>query len=194
MSKTKKLNITSTAIEKGIDLAQSFLSKLLSPGIETAGLLIQDQVQHFRIKQQLKLLEKAKKYCDKNNISPKSIPVKILVPLLNDASLEEDDQMLDNWAILLSNMVDSEQNLQNHIFPSILGQLSLNEFEYLSSTHSRVMYMHERDCEELKKVSEELRIRKPIIEARLRELLKNNEATYPFYSRFTIFHPSYAEV
>ena len=33
------------------------------------------------------------------------------------------------WAILLGNMVDSEQNIENHVFPYILSQISSNEFE-----------------------------------------------------------------
>lgn len=39
--------------------------------------------------------------------------------------------MQSKWAALLSNMVDSEKNIQNHVFPYILGQLSLPEFALL---------------------------------------------------------------
>ncbi|MEL6772887.1 MAG: hypothetical protein AAFP18_17645 [Bacteroidota bacterium] len=39
----------------------------------------------------------------------------------------------DKWAILLSNLVDSDQNIQNHVFPYILGQISSNEFMVLEN-------------------------------------------------------------
>jgi len=61
----------------------------------------------------------------------KEIPVKILVPLLEHSSLEEDDELQDKWAKMLANMVDSELNLQNHIFPYLLSQISLAEFNAL---------------------------------------------------------------
>jgi hypothetical protein len=62
--------------------------------------------------------------------------------LIDAASLEEDPDMQSKWAALLSNMVDSEKNIQNHVFPYILGQLSLPEFALLDACtrekHKRV--------------------------------------------------------
>ena len=49
-----KINITSTALEKGIDLAKEFLDKLISPAIQETGLLISDQISRFRFNNQLK--------------------------------------------------------------------------------------------------------------------------------------------
>lgn len=52
----KKLNITSTAIEKGIDAATGFLNKLIMPALEESGLLIKDQVTRWRFNIQVKML------------------------------------------------------------------------------------------------------------------------------------------
>lgn len=123
-----KLNITSTALEKGIDLAKDFLDKLVMPAVEETGLLIKDKVTFWKFKNQVKVLNKAKEYCEKNGIEPKTISFKLLVPLIESSGLEEDELLQDKWALLLSNMVDSEQNIENHVFPYILGQLSVNEF------------------------------------------------------------------
>ena len=61
--------------------------------------------------------------------------------MLEGAALEDDEVLQDKWAILLSNLVDSEQNIQNHVFPYILGQISSNEFLVLEkvfgSWHTR---------------------------------------------------------
>lgn len=127
-STEKKINITSTALEKGIDAAKNFLGKLIMPAVEETGLLIKDQVTMWKFKNQVRMLNKAKLHCEKNNISPKTISLKVLCPLLDYSGLEEDEVLHDKWAILLSNMVDSEQNIENHVFPYILSQLSSNEF------------------------------------------------------------------
>lgn len=39
-----KIDISSTAIEKGIDFAKDFLDKLIGPSIEETGLLIKDRI------------------------------------------------------------------------------------------------------------------------------------------------------
>ena len=41
---TQKFDITSTVLEKSIDMAKQFLDKLVSPAIEEAGLLVRDSV------------------------------------------------------------------------------------------------------------------------------------------------------
>ncbi|MBN8837704.1 MAG: DUF4393 domain-containing protein [Sphingobacteriia bacterium] len=132
----KKIDITSSAVEKGIDLAKNFLDKLIIPSVEEAGLLLKEKVTFWKFKNQVKMLNKAKLYCEKHNINPKTISLKLLCPLLDYSALEEDEELQDKWAILLANMVDSEQNIQNHVFPYILSQVSSNEFALLNNVNN----------------------------------------------------------
>jgi Abortive infection alpha len=131
--KSTKIDISSTAIEKGIDVAKGFAEKLVLPSVEELGLLVRDQISYWRFNNQIKILTKAKSVCEKNNISIKAIPPKLLCPYLEYASLEDDPELQDSWATLLSNMVDSQQNIQNHVFPYILSQLSKEEFNLMES-------------------------------------------------------------
>ena len=64
----------------------------------------------------------------KTNIPTKIISLKLLCPLLDYSALEEDEVLQDKWATLLGNMVDSEQNIENHVFPYILSQISKQNF------------------------------------------------------------------
>ena len=128
-SKETKIDVSSTAVEKGIDIAKDFADKLVLPPIEELGLLVRDQISYWRFSNQVKILNKAKSIREKNNVSVKSIPPKLLCPYLDNASLEDDDDLQDKWATLLVNMVDSKQNIQNHVFPYILSQLSKDEFD-----------------------------------------------------------------
>jgi len=131
--KTTKIDVSSTAIEKGIDVAKNFAEKLVLPSIEELGLLVKDKISYWRFNNQIRILNKAKLMCEQNNISIKAIPAKLLCPYLENASLEDDDELQDKWAALLVNMVDSQQNIQNHVFPYILSQLSKDEFNLLES-------------------------------------------------------------
>jgi len=50
MSDDKKINIKSSTIEKGLDLAKEFLGKLIGPTVEEIGLLVGDSIKYLRFK------------------------------------------------------------------------------------------------------------------------------------------------
>lgn len=158
-----KIDITSTALEKGIDLAKSFLDKLIIPSVEETGLLLRDKVTLWKFKNQVRMLNKAQEYCDKHNINPKTISLKLLCPLLEYSALEETDELQDKWAILLANMVDSEQNIENHVFPYILSQISSNEFALLENVFDDKKLRQKKLTEELRQFKIDL----PKIKSRL---------------------------
>lgn len=117
----------------GVDLAKNFLEKLILPAVEEVGLLLRDKVAYWKFSNQVNMLNKAREFCEKNDIVTKPVSLKILSPVLDNAGLEENEILQEKWAVLLSNLVDSEQNIENHIFPYILGQISLNEFRFLEN-------------------------------------------------------------
>lgn len=164
----KKFDITSTALEKGLDIAKDFVDKLIMPSIEEAGLLIKDKVTMWRFSNQVKMLNKANDYCQKHKISPKKISLKLLSPLLEHAGLEEDDLLQDKWATLLSNMVDSEQNIENHVFPYILSQISTGEFLALETT----LKLRGERKRKLSGELEELKRMRPEFERQIKEKLE----------------------
>jgi len=127
----KEINLKSSTIEKGLELAKDFLGKLIMPAVEELGLLASDNIRYLRYKNQLRLLLKAREYVQKNNIPLKEIPVKILLPLLENSSLEEVEELQDKWTNMLVNMANSEHNFQNQIFPYILSQISIAEYRQL---------------------------------------------------------------
>lgn len=163
-----KIDISSTIVEKSFDAAKGFLNKLIGPSIEETGLLIKDQVASWRFKNQLKILNKAQDYCSKNNISPKQVSFKIICPLLEYASLEEDEKLQEKWAILISNLVDSEQNIENHVFPYILSQISLNEYNSLELTFQKKL-------ERVHKLNKELELHKSEFPEKEKAILENIE-------------------
>lgn len=126
-----KLNVSSKMVEKGIDMAKNFVDSLIMPAIEETGLLIRDKVTEWRFNNQIKVLNKAKKFCEQNQINPKTISLKLLCPVLDYSGLEEEEYLQDKWALLLSNMVDSEQNIDNHVLPYLLSQISTSELRFL---------------------------------------------------------------
>lgn len=122
-----KIDITSTVIEKGIDLVVGFIEKLAGSSLEEAGLLLGDKVRVRRLKNQIKIFSKAKKIAEENNISIKQINLKILVPLLEFSSLEEDETLQDKWSNLIVNFSNANAIYESSIYPFILNQLTTSE-------------------------------------------------------------------
>lgn len=123
----KKLDITSTAIEKGIDLVGGFIEKLAGSSLEEAGLLLADKLRTRRLKNQIKIFSDAKKIAEENNISIKQINLKTLVPLLEFSSLEEDETLQQKWSNLIVNFSDASKTYESSVFPWILSQLTAKE-------------------------------------------------------------------
>ena len=167
--KNLKIDLSSTALEKGIDLAKDFLGKLITPAIEEVGLLVKEKVTAWRFKNQVNTLNKAQEYCIKKQIKPKAISLKLLCPILENASLEEDEFLKDKWAVLLGNMVDSEQNIENHVFPFLLGQISKPEFIALEKN----IFLREQKYLEGKVELQNFRLSKEKDEAELKDKIKN---------------------
>ena len=170
-----KLDVKSTTIEKGIEIAKDFVDKLIMPSIEETGLLVKDQITMWRFKNQIKMLNRAKEYCSKHNISLKKISLKVLSPLLEYSSLEEEDVMQDKWSILLSNLIDSEQNIENHVFPYILSQLSSDEFLPLEKIYENCVARRIGLRKELEKFQLEKLINIPTINEKIKTIKQEIE-------------------
>ena len=118
-----ELNLKSSTIEKSLDLAKDFLQKLIGPSVDELGLLFSDNVKLWRLKNQIRNLEKVKKIVDEEKIDIKQVNLKVLIPYLEGVSLEDDETLQDLWAKLFTNYIDTSKNLTINVYPNILKQL-----------------------------------------------------------------------
>lgn len=125
------IDIHSSTFNKFLDLAKDFIGPLIKPTIEELGLLSKERVAAWRLRNQVKTLVKAKELCEEKGINPGFISVKVLTPLLDNIALEEEDYLQGKWAYLIANLLDTSKNIQNHVLPNILSQMSSNEFQFL---------------------------------------------------------------
>lgn len=128
------LNVTSTALEKGIDLIKEFLSPLITKPLNEVGELFSDTIKVWRVKNQIRNIEKVKAIVEKEGITTKAINMKVLFPYLDAVALEDDETLQDMWSNLFVNYIDSEKNLTTHVYPEILRQLSSTEIKIIQST------------------------------------------------------------
>jgi hypothetical protein len=99
---------------------------------------IRDEVRLYRFGNQLKLLKKAEKMAQDAGFTPRAVPAKLLFPLLDGASLEEDDDLHTMWAALLAN-ASSPDNAEKVRpgFIAALRQMAPDEAVTLRWMHER---------------------------------------------------------
>lgn len=130
-----------TAIEKGIEeavkAAKDYLDKLVAPSLEEGGGIIADTVAYWRFKNKVNLVLKAKAFLEAKGIEPKRLLPKVVAPLLEAGSLEEESDMQERWAALLASAATDPDRVPP-AFPRILAELSSIEAKILEWMTDRV--------------------------------------------------------
>ena len=155
-----EFNVKSTTLEKAIEGASSFLSKIVGPSLDTIGEVLADKVKLWRLENQIRNLNKVKAMAEKGNVKMRQVNLKVLFPCLDAMSLEDDEKLQDMWAKLFLNYIDIDKNLKLNVYPDILRQLSTNEIrvlEYMRANKGilKVDWMH-RDEQEVNYAEEEI--------------------------------------
>lgn len=118
--------LVKAGIEAALKPFTDLLEKLAGPAAEEIGLTLKDHVRVFRLKRQLRLFERVKTMLQDVEVEPKKVAIKLLVPIIENASVEEDDFLQDKWAALLANTARDSTS----IHPSFLETLrQLNSME-----------------------------------------------------------------
>src|ERR1035438_1132003 len=99
----------------------SIVKKMLGPAADELAEMWRDQVRLYRYERQLKCVEKAEKMAHDAGFTPQAVPPKILFPLLEGASFEEDENLHDMWAALLANASSPENS--EKVRPGFLATL-----------------------------------------------------------------------
>ncbi|MDD5140460.1 MAG: Abi-alpha family protein [Verrucomicrobiales bacterium] len=110
----------------------AFLSKLAGPAATEVGLLLQDEVRLWRLKNQVRILGKAQQILNEAGLQPSAVPLRTLLPLLEGAALEDDPILIDKWACLLANAGSQSIIISAHpAFPRILSEITPEEAFFL---------------------------------------------------------------
>jgi hypothetical protein len=114
----------------------AIVKRMLGPAADELAEMWRDQVRLYRYERQLKCVEKAEKMAKDAGFKPKAVPPKILFPLLEGASFEEDEDLHTMWAALLANAASPDNGKKVRPgFIAILKQLSSDEAALLKWTY-----------------------------------------------------------
>src|SRR4051794_39873173 len=102
------VELAKKSVDTAAKAAENFLAKLTGPVAEELGAILQDRVRVYRFKNQLSMLGKAQEMLLQAHVKPESVPLRLLLPLLDGASLEDEENLSTKWAALLANSAHLE--------------------------------------------------------------------------------------
>lgn len=116
--------LTPKVADAVIEEAKGLLNKFLGPAFEEAGAMLGNNVRMFRLRQEIKLLRKAEQILNEAGLKPKAVNMRVLLPLLDTAVLEDNEDMAERWASLLASAANPDnQTALEASFIEILKQL-----------------------------------------------------------------------
>ena len=125
--------------------------------------IFEDKLKYMRWERQVRLMQRVEQLQLEAGLSrpTRAIPLKLAVPLLEAASLEDDDYLQDLWARLLVNAAngDSHVNLQR-AYITVLEQLTSLEAAILQKIYSLPYEQTRHDGVEVGNLPEEVTVGK----------------------------------
>lgn len=123
-----------------IDKSEALLKTLFGPSMDEIGGMISDNVRLRRFKNQLKIFTKAQDILKEKKIDPKKVSLKVLAPLIEFSSYEEEESLQSKWSSLTAHILSDKTDIifhQNCI--SILNKLSTEDAILLDFFHQQLI-------------------------------------------------------
>jgi hypothetical protein len=126
---------TKTGIEATRQVG-AFVSRIINEPLEAVVGMFTDKLQFMRAERQLRLVERWPQILRERKIEGalRIVPPKFALPIIENASLEEDDELQDLWANLLASAVDPNfKTTIRSAFIEILKQLEVVDVHVLNA-------------------------------------------------------------
>ncbi|MFH0854147.1 MAG: Abi-alpha family protein [bacterium] len=123
-----KISITeqNAEIEASQEEVSEFLEKVIPNFVIEGGGILADTVRFWRWKNQINIIKKAKIIVENSKLDKKQVPLKILLPIMENSSLEEDEIIQNKWANILANAITASRDITPN-YAEILKELSVLE-------------------------------------------------------------------
>lgn len=136
---SKALEETAKTTGKAID----FVNRIFGSSLEELGCIVHDKIKFYRWKKCIELVERAQALLQQRALTGELVPIplRIGIPLLDAASIEEDEKLKEMWAQLIANSADPNTRMDVHPgLIEILKQLTPDEAKFIDHVAHREGY------------------------------------------------------
>lgn len=136
-----KLSTTGQDISAEIEATEkevsTFLEKVVPNFIKDTGGILNDQIRQWRLLNALRLVKNTQKKIEEKGYPIKQVSLKVISPLLENASLEESQNIKQKWEDLLANVSTKKKKVTPN-FVEMLKELSPQEVAILDLLYDPV--------------------------------------------------------
>lgn len=136
-----KVSAEDKTITAGVQGDQAAIAKFFNgivPDFIKDGVgILSDQVKLWRWNNQINIIKKVQNKIKKSGLSKNQIPLKVLVPIIENSSLEQDENMQEKWANMLANAATRSVEVSPN-YAAILNELSPVEVSILDKIYQEV--------------------------------------------------------
>lgn len=123
--------LVKASLDAAFGPVKDIANRLFGPVADQLGAVLANPMRVFQFQQSVRLLQKVKRICAEAGIDPKAVPLKTLLPILENASVEQEEDLHDRWANLLAHAGGSDD--VHPAFPDILRHLSGSDVKFLDA-------------------------------------------------------------
>jgi len=126
--------------------AGGFVARILRGPLGQAVGILQDKLKYVRLERLLRLQDRVEAVLAERGLAgpTRAVALTVALPLLEQASIEEDDYLQDVWANLLANAADADCGVEvRRMFVSILADLGSLEVRLLEKIYAPPGEQHE---------------------------------------------------
>lgn len=126
------------AVGAALEPVGELLGRLTDAPASEVGGYFQDWLRTRRVRRFAKTLAKTQHMLDAAGVDPKAVPMGVLWPLLEGASLEEDEDLADRWAALIANTANTAINAEDELprYAGLLRELSPRDARLLDAIYA----------------------------------------------------------
>jgi hypothetical protein len=127
----------------------NLIERIFGVAADEIGLILGNELRARRMQRQATLFKKVQEAVNDAGFEPQQVSDKIWMPILQSASLEDDEFLQEQWAALLANAADPRSDNQDLAsFARILEQLTSRDAKFLKALYTdpaaqRSEYMNE---------------------------------------------------
>lgn len=138
-------NTITAGIQGNQEAVNNFFNGVVPDFIKDGVGILSDHVKFWRWNNQIEIIKKAQAKIESSGLPKRQIPLKVLVPIIQNSSLEEDVNMQDTWANMLANAATGNVEVSPN-YAAILNELSPIEISILEKIYieARVEVNYER--------------------------------------------------
>ena len=118
------LELAKEGVKQLIEPVTDIVKQLLGPAAAEIGLAWGDSLRFWRLKRTIHLLEDVRQFASEAGLQLKPVAPRILFPLLEAASLQDDVDLHQRWVALLISAARTDYDQILPCFPDILSQLT----------------------------------------------------------------------